>query len=179
MPQVPPPGARVRRGWRVRVAESLGPQRVMIPNFIGQSSRAAEINVHRRGLELGTIAVAHIADLPADQVVAQTPLPNASGVASPKVNLLVTAASEPFAMVMPELVGRSLPEAARLIEQAGLRLAKVKTLSAPEAAASAETRPSPGVSSVSLVTRQAPTAGQKVIAGADVYLEAAAKPSPQ
>src|SRR6266705_1798407 len=71
MSQVPPPGASVRRGWRVRVAESLGPQRVMIPNFIGQSSRAAEINVHRRGLELGTIAVAHIADLPADQVVAQ------------------------------------------------------------------------------------------------------------
>src|SRR6266705_1401777 len=28
MSQVPPPGARVRRGSRVRVAESLGPQRV-------------------------------------------------------------------------------------------------------------------------------------------------------
>ena len=38
MSQVPLPGAQVRRGWRVRVAESMGPQRVVIPNLIGGSS---------------------------------------------------------------------------------------------------------------------------------------------
>src|SRR5574337_848251 len=30
MSQVPQPGTKVRRGWRIRVAESLGPQRVAI-----------------------------------------------------------------------------------------------------------------------------------------------------
>src|SRR5689334_2842614 len=30
--QMPPPGTRVRRGWRVRLAQSLGQQRVIIPN---------------------------------------------------------------------------------------------------------------------------------------------------
>ena len=35
--QLPPAGTQVRRGWQVRVAESLGPQRVEIPNVLGQT----------------------------------------------------------------------------------------------------------------------------------------------
>ena len=31
MTQMPPPGTKVRRGWSIRVAQSLGPQRVTIP----------------------------------------------------------------------------------------------------------------------------------------------------
>src|SRR5690348_1385832 len=47
--QLPPAGMKVKRGWEVRVAESLGPQRVEIPNVLGQSQRAAELNIQRRG----------------------------------------------------------------------------------------------------------------------------------
>src|SRR5258708_40074032 len=39
--QAPPAGAKVRRGWVVRVAQSLGPQRVAIPDVTGQSERVA------------------------------------------------------------------------------------------------------------------------------------------
>src|ERR1700751_2225397 len=42
MTQVPPPGTKVRRGWLIRVAQSLGPQRVAIPEVTGESERAAE-----------------------------------------------------------------------------------------------------------------------------------------
>lgn len=63
--QSPAPGARVRRGWRVRVAESLGPQRVQVPDIVGQSERAAEINIRRRGLELSGVAVAPLKDVSA------------------------------------------------------------------------------------------------------------------
>ena len=51
MSQAPPEGVRVRRGWVVRVAQSLGPQRVAIPDVTGQSERVAELNVRRRGLD--------------------------------------------------------------------------------------------------------------------------------
>src|SRR5207237_2288216 len=44
MSQVPDAGTQVRRGWQVRAAESLGSQRVAIPDVVGQSGRAAEIN---------------------------------------------------------------------------------------------------------------------------------------
>ncbi len=99
--QSPLPGARVRRGWRVRVAESMGPQRFTIPNVVGQSARAAELNLRRRGLELGTVAVAHLPDLPPKQIVAQSPSANASGVASPKIDLLATAPPQDQQYVMP------------------------------------------------------------------------------
>ena len=53
--QVPAAGTRLRRGWRIRAAESLGPQRVAIPNLVGQSEHAADINILRRGLEIGAV----------------------------------------------------------------------------------------------------------------------------
>ncbi|MGH9579993.1 MAG: PASTA domain-containing protein, partial [Terriglobales bacterium] len=71
--QLPQPGTRVRSGWRVRVALSLGAQRALIPSLVGQSPRAAEIDVHRRGLDLGSTSVVHIPDLPGDQVIGQSP----------------------------------------------------------------------------------------------------------
>ena len=41
--QSPLPGAIVRREWRMRVTESLGPQRVAIPKVVGQQERVAAI----------------------------------------------------------------------------------------------------------------------------------------
>ena len=60
--QLPPAGSQVRRGWQVRVAESLGPQRVAIPNVMGQSERVANINIRRRGLDVGAIAQMQLPD---------------------------------------------------------------------------------------------------------------------
>ena len=93
--QLPPASTQVRRGWQVRVALSLGPQRVEIPSLLGQSQRAAEINIRRRGLDLGAVAQLQIPGAPSDQVLSQSPLPNASGVSAPKISLLVTLASQP------------------------------------------------------------------------------------
>ena len=89
--QAPPAGTKVRRGWQVRVAVSLGPQRLAIPSVIGQTQRVAEMNIQRRGLELGAIAELPMPDTPADQVVSQNPAANATGVSAPKISLLLTA----------------------------------------------------------------------------------------
>ena len=69
--QLPPAGSQVRRGWQVRVAESLGPQRVEIPNVTGQSERVANINIRRRGLEVGAIAQMPLPDVPDGQILSQ------------------------------------------------------------------------------------------------------------
>ncbi len=156
--QLPAPGTRVRRGWKMRVALSLGPQRAIIPDLTGQSPRAAEINVRRRGLDVGAVAVAHIPETAPDQVLAQSPPANAAS-SSPKVNLLVSAPEESQAYVMPNLVGRHLPEATQAVQQAGLKLGSVAT----SAAAS-----TPGT-----ILRQSPPAGQRVTPGMSVNLEVA------
>src|SRR5262249_35918836 len=63
--QAPPNGIKVRRGWTVRVAQSLGPQRVSIPSVIGQSERVAEINIRQRSLDLGAVAQLSMPGTPA------------------------------------------------------------------------------------------------------------------
>ena len=163
--QVPFAGEKVRRGWHVRLAESLCPQHVVIPDVVGQSSRAAEINLRRRGLEPGTSAYAHLPGQLQDQVIAQSPPPAAVGVASPKVNMLFALPPEPLAFVMPNLVGRHLSDAARAIQGAGLKLGIVRTAAVDPAATNG--------GAPTVVSKQSPTAGQKVAAGSSVELEVA------
>src|ERR1700685_1513430 len=56
MSQLPLPGTKVRHGWQVRLAQSLGPTRVAIPDVTGQSEHAAELNIRRRGLDVTSMA---------------------------------------------------------------------------------------------------------------------------
>ena len=51
--QSPAPGSVVRREWHVRVAESLGPQKVDVPDTVGAEARVAALRLRRVGLEVG------------------------------------------------------------------------------------------------------------------------------
>jgi beta-lactam-binding protein with PASTA domain len=172
--QMPPPGTRVRRGWRVRLAQSLGPQRVVIPSVIGESSRAAELNLRQRGLELGDVAQIHLPDAPADQIIAQSPPPNAVGIQSPKLNVLIAAEPEPQEFVMPNFVGRPLSETATAIEAAGFKISHVGTAQVPPANGVPPTPAPPAKDSITtttVITRQTPAAGQKVTSETPIELE--------
>jgi len=121
--QSPAAGSRVRRGWQVRVTESLGPQQVTIPDVVGEPVREASLDLRKASLDLGTLA--HL-DAPGDtdMVLSQTPPPDA-GVDQPRVNLLLSqqgaGASDSF--VMPSFVGMSWPSANRAAIALGLRVA--------------------------------------------------------
>lgn len=178
MSQLPLPGTKVRRGWQVRVAQSLGPIRVAIPDVTGQSKRAAELNIKRRGLELTSEAGMQMAGVQPEQVVAQNPPANASQVAAPKISLLVAAAADPEAFVMPSFVGQPLGTASRTLQDAGFRLGNV-SVAAPAVSPDqmtgetpiAPAGPPPQPTPASIVVSQNPGAGQKVSAGAMVSFE--------
>jgi beta-lactam-binding protein with PASTA domain len=192
MSQLPLPGAKVRRGWQVRVAQSLGPQRVAIPDVTHQSERAAEWNIRRRGLDLASTAEMQLPGTPADQVLAQSPPANASQVAAPKTSLLITVASDPPAYVMPSFVGQPLGSASRILQDAGFKLGNVSMAPVPATppapapgALPNSTTPNPSAASpvppasvtpaqpspASMIATQNPPAGQKVLAGATVNFE--------
>lgn len=198
--QTPAPGTVVRRGWELRLAVSVGPQRVSIPQVVGESQRAASIILQQRGLDSSASELAW-SGTTVGQVLAQDPPANAIDVASPKVNLLV-AKDAPSAYLMPSFVGRPLGSVALAIKDAGFILAKVtvaspaQVLNLPVAAGSGDStgpdqeggvsvpiHPSPpnsapaagpgppnqGIPSpASIVVAQQPTAGQKIIAGAEI-----------
>jgi eukaryotic-like serine/threonine-protein kinase len=87
--QSPNAGAKVRREWAVRVTESLGPQRVSVPNVIGQTERTAAVSIRRLSLELGTVAYIP-APGPPGIVLTQSPTPAAAGIDGPRISLLVS-----------------------------------------------------------------------------------------
>jgi beta-lactam-binding protein with PASTA domain len=175
MSQLPLPGTKVRRGWQLRVAQSLGPIRVAIPNVTGQSKRAAELNIKRRGLEITSEAGMPMPGIPLEQVVAQSPPANASQVAAPSISLLVATAADPEAFVVPSFIGQPLGSASRTLQDAGFRLGNVSVVAAPPSADAAggevPVAPPPQATPASIVVSQNPGAGQKIAAGAVVSFE--------
>jgi beta-lactam-binding protein with PASTA domain len=176
--QLPAPGTQVRRGWQIRLAQSLGPQRVEIPNVLGDSQRAAEINIRRRGLDVGAVAQIGIRGAPADQVLGQSPPPNASGIAAPKISLLTTESASQQAFVMPNVVGQSLGGVTIVLQDAGFRVGTVSIASVPPPAdSSAPTQsitapaPPPQPTPASVIVSQNPAPGAKITTGSAVNFE--------
>jgi beta-lactam-binding protein with PASTA domain len=179
MSQLPLPGTKVRRGWQVRVAQSLGPTRVAIPDVTGQSEHAAELNILRRGLEISSMAQVDEAGIPADQVLAQSPPANATQVLAPNISLLVTAPAQPQTFVMPNFVGQPLGSASQSVQDSGFRLGNVSMAPAassadaanpavtPQTATASPAEPSPA----SIIVTQFPGPGQKIAGGTMIVFE--------
>lgn len=177
MSQAPAPGSEVRKGWQVRVTESLGPQQVTIPDVVGEPVRQATMDLRRNQLDLGTQAQL---DAPGetDMVLAQTPPPDA-GVDQPRVNLLLSSQAQDAStsFVMPSFVGMSYTNASHEAIALGLRVASIGGIPAtptpeeappaapvsgvpgqPEAPATAPPAP---VTPVGPVLSQSPEAGHR------------------
>ena len=190
--QTPVAGSIVRRGWNVRFAVSLGPQRVTIPQVVGQSERAAGITLQQRGLDI-SVSEINVPGAAPGQVLAQDPPADATDVAVPKVNLIVAAQNPaPEAYVMPVFVGRPLGSVEVAIKDAGFTLGKVtiadqttqatsspstgspiqsspQAMPNPASAAPAPPTAPSGVSTpAAIVISQQPAAGQRVVAGSEI-----------
>jgi len=170
--QLPPPGSVVRREWRVRVAESLGPQRVDVPDTVGKDERVAALTLRRVGLEVGTTSQLPWGKAPEGTVLAQDPPAHAQGISRPTVNLLVAAADDQTAdgFVMPDLVGLPIVTAQAQLAKVGIQTATptyvptpVQPVGAGNAALKAPVKPGS-------VIAQTPYAGARVYQNANVTL---------
>ncbi|HUY82725.1 MAG TPA: PASTA domain-containing protein [Acidobacteriaceae bacterium] len=172
--QIPAPGAIVRRAWHVRLIESLGPQKIAVPNLEGLDQRVASIQIRRADLQIGTIAQMPWAYAPEGTVIAQNPAPGSARVARPYVSMLI--ATPPVAttptFVMPALTGQLYSAAAPAITQAGLKLAPEKPVPpvAPPASATATAQPVPPAIAPGTILMQSPQPGQPVDASTPIEL---------
>jgi eukaryotic-like serine/threonine-protein kinase len=175
--QSPLPGTVVRREWHVRVSESLGPQRVTIPNLIGQQERVATIQLRRLGLEVGAIARMPDATAPEGTVIAQNPPPEAAGVERPSVSILVALTPPPAepGLVMPDLVGQNYTAAALAVTRAGLKMAPLIELPAviPPVGDTASAQLPRLPVTVGMVIAQSPPAGHRVVGSTPIQLTTA------
>jgi beta-lactam-binding protein with PASTA domain len=195
--QVPAAGSVVRRGWTVRLALSLGPQRVAIPQVVGQTERVADISIRQRGLDVASSAAIEFPGAIAGQVIGQDPPANANDVSAPKISLLVAQEPPPQAYVMPSFIGQPLGTVTNKLRDAGLRIGQVTVTQPPEVQpqnmASQPVAPASGAgaapsdvpplqpspvsppliaapTAASTVVSQEPAPGQKVLSGSSINL---------
>lgn len=169
--QTPDPGTTVRRDWDVRLALSLGPQRVTIPQVVGESQRAAAITIDQRGLDIGSIATAQLPGGVTGQVAGQDPPANSADISSPKINLLVAQDAAPEAYVMPSFIGQPLGSVSNALKDAGFSVGKVTLPEQPLAPTVQTTAPlTTGAipSPAAIIVSQDPAPGQKVLAGSAI-----------
>jgi len=103
--QVPPPGATVRRGRKIKVILSLGGRVLVVPDLVGQADRAVEIELRQDGFALGEEAHVPSATVPAGAVLAQVPPPATPAVPNSRVHRLVSDGPPLPVWVMPDLGG--------------------------------------------------------------------------
>lgn len=186
--QSPSPGATVRKGWHMRITESMGPQRVPIPDVIGMSEHDAAAKIRHAALDLGALAHLPAPGTP-DMVLAQTPPPNAEGVDKPEVSILLsdpeTAATK--AWVMPNLVGLSWSAANARMKEMDLHVwaivpqpAPPPVVPNPDGSMPPPPPPPPPMVPAGVVVSQVPAAGARVSASDNphVKMSAAALASP-
>jgi beta-lactam-binding protein with PASTA domain len=166
--QSPAAGAVVRKGWHMRITESIGPQHVAIPDTVGMNEHDAGAAIRRASLDLGALAYLPSPG-PPGTVLAQTPPADADGVDKPEIGLLLSQsqASAPTAYVMPNLAGMSYSAANAKMREMDLHVwAIVPQQAAPAADASAPagTVAAAPVSLVpaGVVVSQVPPAGMRV-----------------
>ncbi len=121
--QSPPAGTVVRREWRVRVSESLGPQIVEVPDTVGMDERMAALRLRRMGLAIGVTSHLPYAKAVEGVVLAQDPPAHAQGIEGPSIGLLVAAPAEdaPDGFVMPDLTGLPIVSAQSALEHVGIK----------------------------------------------------------
>jgi beta-lactam-binding protein with PASTA domain len=165
--QSPVPGTVVRREWRVRVAESLGPQKVEVPETVGLDERVASLRLRREGLEAGVTVRLPWGKAAEGTVLAQDPPAHAQGIARPSIDLLVAAPSDdaPDGFVMPDLTGLPVVTAQAELARVGIQPARPQFVDVPMAPiGKGNAMPVMPVKPGS-VTAQQPAAGARVAQG--------------
>ncbi len=173
--QSPAPGTVVRREWQVRISESLGPQKVDVPNMVGLDARAAELQLRRAGLEVGAVDSLPGTTATMGTVLAQDPPAHTQGIAQPSVNLLIAAPSDdpPNGYVMPDMTGWLASSAVATLAKVGIKTAPIHWVEIGVAPISTGSQtPIPPVKPGAILT-QSPQAGAHIDQSTRVTLTAA------
>ena len=173
--QSPAPGTVVRREWRVRVSESLGPQKVDVPDTVGSQERLAALQLRQLGLEVGATVRLPYGAAPGGTVLAQDPPAHAQGIAQPSINLLVAAPDDqvPDGYVMPDMTGLPVVSAQAQLAGVGLKVLPPTFVDVHVPAVGVGNAPLKPPVAPGAVTAQQPPAGARVDQSTQVRLTVA------
>jgi serine/threonine-protein kinase len=123
--QYPPAGTKVKAGRIIKATISVGAKTAIVPPLRGFSVRQAKLNIEAAGLVMGEIAWTFSDSLPEKVVVFSYPASGTEVPGGTAVNLMVNRGRVAGAVYMPNLIGKPLDEAKKIIEEMGLKLGLV------------------------------------------------------
>lgn len=161
--QDPPGGSRQKKGTDITLALSLGRKEAVVPQVIGLTPQQARVAVENAGFQMGrTIELP--SDYPRGTVFQVEPPPGTQLDLPAEVRFTVSAG--PATVQVPDLVGRTVPDARSALEQIGLRLGSIG-------------RDTSSIQIENTVLRQSPPPGSTTSSGATVGIVVSRFPPPR
>ena len=156
--QVPLPNSQLKREQSVRVILSLGEKKLPVPELAGETLRAGQILLLKRGFTLAMLSTTYYPSLEKDMIIAQNPPIEAKYAKSLLMSILVSGGSKPKDFLMPDLLGMDWESTSKKIAEAGLRIGNVTYQILP------------GISKGTIL-RQSPPVGSKLLEGETISAE--------
>ncbi len=114
----PRPGARIRGNGTVHLVVSRGPQRVSVPDVLGQPLDAARKRIGDAGLTPGTVTQAFSDTVPKGAVISTDP---AKGTPRGNGDAIAFTVSRGKAVGVPDVTGKTVGDAEQALQKAGLK----------------------------------------------------------
>jgi len=141
---------KIKQGRSIEVYISLGPEKAIVPELTGQTTRVATMTLEQQGLQQGKIIYVASPEASSDQILAQYPIPGTVLTDNRTVNLLVNNSIAGVGVyVMPDVIGKQVSFVENYFRSAGLRVGLTQAVEYHGI--------EPGT-----VVKQAPPAGYKV-----------------
>jgi len=124
--QFPDPGEMVKKGRKIALTVSRGPEAAKIPQVRGMTERQARQELRKGGFSVGNnVKRTFSATLPLDAVIETFPPAETVTSRAMDVDLVVSRGPKPTHAEVPNVIGESLSEAKKKLDEAGLKVGKV------------------------------------------------------
>lgn len=104
--QDPLAGSKVKINSIVKVVQSAGKEKVIVPRFIGRSLQAIGPEIVEAGLMKGKISHVHTAAYAAGKIISQNPLDEEEVARGSRISFLVSQGERERKFLMPDLIGK-------------------------------------------------------------------------
>ncbi|PIP78671.1 MAG: hypothetical protein COW85_03335 [Ignavibacteria bacterium CG22_combo_CG10-13_8_21_14_all_37_15] len=122
--QKPSAGETVKKGRRIFLVLSGGEPTVVVPTILGKSITNARFALERVGLKIGEIMEVS-SDNPKDIIIAQQFIAGVKIKKGTFLNVSVSAGRTEGDILIPNLLGKSLNEAEKILNEAFLKIGKI------------------------------------------------------
>lgn len=134
--QVPPPGSRIMETRQVELYVSSGPELVEVPDLTNKTLFESKNYLYRQDgggestvgpiLNLGSISRVYRNKTEEGEILLQNPKPESSVLRGSQVDVLVSKGEWPRRTVIPDLVGKSVKNAKKIIERNKLEVGEIR-----------------------------------------------------